>query len=436
MLNIEEKYLDESKYFLKFIKFTKVVNVQLELEKVLQKGCNSICELLNLLGCQIMLYQPIKEELCLTTRALCGPSLPPNVDEIIKKSYLKDAVTKEVLKQPMVINDSTKDPRSIKKLVKYIGHKSLLRVPIISGDEVIGATVVYSKEYNYFDESKVIFLKLLSDQLGIAINNARIIKQNEAERELHSRLNTKEKELEKANYYLNLEEQIRQNEKFSVVGKLAAGLAHEIRNPMTSIKGFLQLIFSNTDDKTTKNYLNIVLEDLERICNLVNNFLLLSKPSAPKFDIYNINSVLNEVLEIMKSDAMENDISLQIDLSNGLPQIYADKEQFKQVVVNIIRNSIEALKEQKGSKGVITVHTYKLPNEDLIRTTIADNGPGISKENQSKIFDPFFTTKDEGTGLGLSVSYQIIENMYGRISLESEEGSGTATHIDIPINIQ
>ncbi len=225
-----------------------------------------------------------------------------------------------------------------------------------------------------------------------------------------------------------LEEQIRQSEKLAVIGELAAGTAHEIRNPLTSVKGFIQLLdrkFEN--DAPEKEYFRIVLSELDRVNHIIREFLLLSKPALPNLRFIDVNLVLEEIRTLMSSDALLHNIELDFHLSAAPIVCRIDVEQIKQVFINLIRNAFEAI----GLNGKLAIGVQMTDGKCEIR--FADNGPGISKEYQNRIFEPFFTTKDEGTGLGLTVSYRIIQNHGGTILIDSEEGRGTTFRILLPV---
>ncbi|GAX88793.1 PAS domain S-box protein [Effusibacillus lacus] len=225
-----------------------------------------------------------------------------------------------------------------------------------------------------------------------------------------------------------LEEQIRQSEKLAVIGELAAGTAHEIRNPLTSVKGFIQLLDRKYEmDAPEKEYFRIILSELNRVNDIIREFLLLSKPTDPNLRVIDINSVMEDIRTLMTSDALLHNIDLEFHFSEDPAECEVDVEQIKQVFINLIRNAFEAI----GLNGRLSITTRVLEKE--CEVLFADNGPGISNEAISRIFEPFFTTKEEGTGLGLTVSYRIIQNHGGTISVDSEEGKGTTFKVVLPL---
>lgn len=225
-----------------------------------------------------------------------------------------------------------------------------------------------------------------------------------------------------------LEQQIIVSEKLSAIGKLAAGLAHEIRNPLTTIMGFVQITHSRLLDPVTKRYMGYVQEELERVKNLVSDFVTMSKPSVPIVKPIAINAFLDSVLSFMEGQAALHDIRFVRDYHTAEEEIlFADAAQIKQVLFNILQNAVEASEPHQ----IVTLRTQKLGDNLLI--TISDQGSGICPENLTKVQNPFFTTKENGTGLGLSVSYRIINNHNGEITIDSRWGGGTDFNIQLPL---
>ncbi|WP_216827855.1 ATP-binding protein [Alkalihalobacterium elongatum] len=221
------------------------------------------------------------------------------------------------------------------------------------------------------------------------------------------------------------EDLIAKNEKLSVVGQLAAGVAHEIRNPLTSLKGFVKLIQENKGDNNF--YLGIMDKELERINIIVNELLLIAKPQKEAFTKNNIVSLLRSVIDLMTSEAKMSGVKLEIHAENNLPLIDCEAYHLKQVFINIIKNAIEASKEGD----VITVRIFN--EKDKICVQVIDKGCGIEKERLQKIGEPFFTMKEKGTGLGMTVSYKIIQNHNGSLHIDSELGKGTSVTVQLPI---
>jgi two-component system, sporulation sensor kinase E len=218
-----------------------------------------------------------------------------------------------------------------------------------------------------------------------------------------------------------LEEQIKRNDRLATIGQIAAGTAHEIRNPLTSIKGFLQVIKYALKEKghvKEQGYTEIMLREINRINSLVSEFLLLSKPRNIKLRPLQVTDVWNEMLPIVENEAILHNMKVNFVTERSVfPLIVADGELLKQVFLNLCKNAIEAM----GEGGMLTVRIRLEEAEQKLAVDVQDTGPGIPSYALDKIFDPFFTTKENGTGLGLSVCQKIIHEIGGMIRVSSKE---------------
>lgn len=219
-----------------------------------------------------------------------------------------------------------------------------------------------------------------------------------------------------------MEELMLRSEKLAVVGELAAGIAHEIGNPLTALKGFLQLMEAGTLPK--KEYLTIMKEELERIEEISTGMLALGKPALQKSEFVDIKEIVNSVIDLFDTEAFKKSIKIQVDICDKII-LFCVKSQIKQVFINLIKNAIEAL-----NGGNINISARKWNNK--IQISVKDDGPGISQESLSKIGQPFYTTKEKGTGLGLMVTNTIIENHNGSIEVKSKTKEGTTFIITLP----
>ena len=225
------------------------------------------------------------------------------------------------------------------------------------------------------------------------------------------------------------EELIRKSEKLSIVGELAAAVAHEIRNPLTSIKGFLQLLQDKDSDDEEKHYYTIMLSEIERINLIVSEFMVLSKPQAITYQNENITSLLTDVITLLETLAIVKNIEVTKEFEPNIILVKCEGNQIKQVFINIFKNAIEAV----ANKGKIHIKVTQM-NKDSVRIRFMDNGPGIPNDLISRLGEPFYTTKEKGTGLGLMVSYKIIENHRGSINIKSEMNKGTTVDIILPVS--
>ncbi|HVY54948.1 MAG TPA: ATP-binding protein [Thermodesulfobacteriota bacterium] len=309
---------------------------------------------------------------------------------------------------------------------------SSLIIPLFFKKQLIGFIALGEKKSGLSYTSRdVNLLRLLANQSAIAIENALAFKLVE----------DYAKKLEKTNKELkDTQAQLVHAEKMSAIGQLAAGVAHEIRNPLNIIEGARYYISTYMMDKENAEvvgeYLEYIKHEIDRTNRLIDSLLKFSKAEPPYFERVNINSVLENVVILVRKQLSDNKIALTLRLDETLPEIMADPNQLWQVFINIILNAVQAM--PKG--GDLTVETsnrweeFSSGDSDHIYIHFRDTGVGIEKEDINKIFDPFFTKKDMGTGLGLSIAYTIIEKHQGRIIVESEKGSGTIFTIELPSN--
>ncbi|MEI7026449.1 ATP-binding protein [Paenibacillus sp. y28] len=228
----------------------------------------------------------------------------------------------------------------------------------------------------------------------------------------------------------SLEQQVQRSDRLAMIGQIAAGTAHEIRNPLTSIKGFMQVLKTTFIEKgmtKEESYTDIMLTEIDRINELVSEFLLLSKQKDVHLDSVDVSTVLRDMLPILNNEAILHNVIIRYNKAKALPKVVADREMLKQVFLNIGKNGIEAM----VGGGTLTITERYEDDEQRVNIDIHDNGPGIPAFLVDKIFDPFFTTKDEGTGLGLSICQRIIHDIGGNIRVSSK-GYGTTFTVSIP----
>jgi NO-binding membrane sensor protein with MHYT domain/two-component sensor histidine kinase len=223
------------------------------------------------------------------------------------------------------------------------------------------------------------------------------------------------------------ERKLRESEKLSIVGEMAAGVAHEIRNPLTTLLGFTKLIHDNTGDPLNKKYLNIMTDELKRINFIVSEFMVLSKPHIVKITETNLSILIKNVITLLNTQAIMKNVEIIPKIEEESLLLKCEENQIKQVVANIIKNAIEAM----PGGGKITVSLEKV--DAYIVISVVDTGVGIPEENLHMLGTPFYTTKSEGTGLGLMVSKKIIQNHNGKFKIQSNQERGTTVTISLPI---
>jgi two-component system sensor histidine kinase HydH len=224
-----------------------------------------------------------------------------------------------------------------------------------------------------------------------------------------------------------LKEEVERERHLASLGRLAAGVAHEVRNPLSSLKGFAQFLRSKfTPGSQEERYADIMIEEVERLDRVVQELLDFAKPVAPDRRPSDVNDVVGEVISLVSEDAQFRKVELAAALGSELPDALVDPGQIKQAVLNVILNAIEAM----SGGGRLSVETKIAGGE--VAVSVSDTGAGMTDEELGKLYDPFFTTKPEGTGLGLTIVSRIVERNGGHISVSSAKGEGTTFTIRLP----
>lgn len=222
------------------------------------------------------------------------------------------------------------------------------------------------------------------------------------------------------------EEHFRQD-KFELVNQVAYGLAHEIRNPLTSVRGFIQLLHQNLRKSQQRNYLQVALEELDRVNSLIKDFLLLSRPGAPHFSLVSFDQIISDLVPEISQLARNKGLTFEVISEVSFPLVFLDKEQISRALYNILQNAVQFTDE-----GQITLRLKNDVTREKLVIEIVDSGQGIPKENLSQIFEPFFTTKEEAPGFGLAISYRIIKNHGGSLCAKNNREKGTTFFIELP----
>lgn len=232
-----------------------------------------------------------------------------------------------------------------------------------------------------------------------------------------------------------LERQLIHTQKMESIGTLAAGIAHEVGNPLASISALVQVAQRSSKDPFVNEKLSLVKSQITRISKIIRDLVDFSRPSNYELELTDINKVIHEAVEITKVGTKAKDITFETNLSDSIPMLPLIADQIQQVFLNILLNAVDAISEKKEKKNEkITVTSQA--DSDWLTITFVDTGPGIKEENINKIFEPFFTTKKEGkgTGLGLWVSYGIVKSFQGDIKVKSKINEGTTFVIKLPIH--
>lgn len=302
---------------------------------------------------------------------------------------------------------------------KLIISREFVSVPLIVKNQVIGvlfADNAFSGRAITGDSIEV--LTMFAFQAAIAIENAQILAD----------LEDKVQELQHTNLDLEkAQDALIRNEKLAAIGEVSARLAHEIRNPLATIGGFAKSIQKKYDDRerTIRNA-NIIVEEVHRLEHILSNVLDFTKSGTPKKTSGDINDLIRKTLSIMEANIFSKGVVVVLDLAEGILDAEFDEPQFKQVLINLMQNAINAMPEG----GALEIRSQEL--DSRIKIDIRDTGVGIPQQYLENIFEPFFTTRGNGTGLGLSISNRIIQNHGGQLEIVSTEGAGTTVSIVLP----
>ncbi|MEW6086872.1 MAG: ATP-binding protein [bacterium] len=287
-----------------------------------------------------------------------------------------------------------------------------ISIPLFLHDKLVGVISMDMKgNKDAYSNEDLELLNTLSVQAAVAIQNAQFI------------------EMDRQRFQM-----VRHMDKLASLGLLVSGVAHEIRNPLGTIKTFFQLFPERYDNEEFRtNFMKLASSEADRISRLVDEILGFAKTKRTDLVPGNINEFIDKIIVFVQMESKRKAVKFEKNLDNSIPKIMFDPERMRQVFLNFFMNGVEAMK--RG--GVLSVTTQKINmrGRDYIRIDIADTGEGISEENIGSLFTPFFTTKDDGTGLGLSISYQIINDHQGMIDVKSKINEGTTFYIYLPVEM-
>lgn len=304
-----------------------------------------------------------------------------------------------------------------RRLMETFNLSSFAIVPLIRDDRAIGVLLVdnfITKEP--IPDEYIQLLKLYANHAALAIINARLLYRLEIQME----------ELKKAYEALEKHKEL---EKFAAMGKMAADIAHEIKNPLVSIGGFARYVHRHLADEIPQynEPLQIVISETTRLENILKNLLSFARPPEPHLELNDVNETVCNTLAVIKQEIEKQNIESRTLFDEEQPQVWLDCQQIHQVLLNIYRNALQAMPDG----GTLTTQTEVSGN--FVNIIISDTGFGIPEESMSYLFDPFFTTKSAGTGLGLSIAQQVVANHGGVITPESAVEEGSTFTISLPL---
>jgi two-component system, NtrC family, sensor histidine kinase HydH len=228
----------------------------------------------------------------------------------------------------------------------------------------------------------------------------------------------------------DLQEKVRRGERLASLGRLAAGVAHEIRNPLSSIRGFAQYFRNRFKDREEeREYASIMVKEVDRLNRVITELLDFARPKEPRREPHALETVFDQSLRLLQPELEKKQVEVQRDFEPRLPLVRVDRDQISQAILNLLLNSLESI----DAGGKIRIRLGKRDSPPSLRVEISDTGRGIPREDLGKVFEPFFSTKRKGTGLGLAIVHQIVESHGGDIAVESREGTGTTFRITLPM---
>jgi PAS domain S-box-containing protein len=316
-------------------------------------------------------------------------------------------------RQAAQVNDAQNDPRWASRFDRLTGveTRAVLCVPLLVKDRVIGALEVLNKLNGPFTDQDLLLLQTMAASVSVAIDNAG----------LYQALAESTRQIERS--YA----QLVQSEKLAATGRLAMSLAHEINNPLQAIQNCLHLALEfPLDNERRTEYLKMAREEVERLSLLVQSMLDFYRPSRDEQPLADVRAVLERVLALSEQKLRQNQIELNLDLGSDPLKVQIAPDQLGQVFLNLVVNAAEAM----GEGGRLDIRA-RLAN-DAIETRFSDTGPGIPPEQLPHIFEPFYSTKVDGIGLGLAISYTIVERHGGAIRVDSQLGKGTTFSVKLP----
>jgi signal transduction histidine kinase len=309
----------------------------------------------------------------------------------------------------LVIGDILNDP-----CVRYPkeawaeGIRTMVDAPITFNNDVLGILRIYFDEPREFSEEELHYIILLAERGASVIQKARLI------------------EIQESRY----DQLALQTEKLSALGRMAAGIAHEINNPLAGVLLFSSnLLKKAPEEGPFREGLEIIIQETLRCKTIIQELLEFSRPSEPKAAMAGVNNVIMRAIQLLKNELRLRHIRLEVDLLKSLPEILIDENQIEQILVNLLLNAVQAIDEH----GTVTIRTYVSSDRKSATIDLSDTGCGIPPENMSKIFEPFFSTKAKGTGLGLAVTYGIVQKHGGHVYAYSQPGHGTRFIVELPI---
>ncbi len=392
----------------------------LEEERIADLVTRGIVDLLAVQGSVMFRYEP--EEGSLREIAAHGPAAHMARGLVLKPGEgiagravadRKVIVTPDVLREPRVEHT----PERLALLTNH-DMRAMIGIPLLTHERIIGALAVGDRTGREFSAEEVQALQAFADQAALALENARLYA---AAQDSLTRLRETQAQLVQA-------------AKMSALGQLVSGVAHELNNPLSVIIGYGQLLLSREVPETMRRPVELMVAQGDRMAKIVRNLLFFARQRPPERAAVNLQSVVEQTLALRVNQLTLSGITVETEFAPDLPEITGDAQQLEQVFLNLLLNAEQAILEAKP-QGRIIVRTRASAAGDVLCADVIDDGPGIASDALPRVFEPFFTTKmvGSGTGLGLSVSYGILEEHGGRLTVQSRRGETIFT-VELPVS--
>ncbi|MFH1035595.1 MAG: GAF domain-containing protein [Pseudomonadota bacterium] len=320
-------------------------------------------------------------------------------------------------RRPILVENPQDDPQVLPELLSALGPHPFLTVPMFAKGKVVGVLVADNhRSQRPFGERDQKLLAMLANQGGLALEASRLY-QN----------------LESANRELaQMRNRLLEADKLAALGEVAAGVAHEIRNPLVSIGGFTRRIRKKVgDDSNITPYLDVIIEEVTRLERTLNEMLDFSTDARNHFEEHDLNTIMDEALELLRRDLQDGRVQVVREFNKELPPVFCDDRQIKHVFLNIFLNALQAMGIEGGR---LTLRSFAVVREgkQFVAGEVSDTGGGIPMDVIHNIFNPFFTTKDSGSGLGLSIVHKIVTRHFGQVEVHNREGEGASFLVTLP----
>lgn len=312
----------------------------------------------------------------------------------------------ELKAQPLEARRSREELRRLNDVKSAMEQmKSGISVPLMGNDRVLGFLNLWDERVpEAFASDEIGQILSIADHISTVVENSKLY------------------------------EKMRERDHLAALGEMAAGLAHEIRNPLGAIKGAAQCLDPKAIPSDEREFIEVIVEEVNRLNGVVTAFLDYSRPLKQSFGATDLNEVITRTVRLIQNDVPRH-ITIKEELAAELPRVDGDAEQLKQVLINLVQNAIQAIGERPGQIVLKTARPERFGDfrtPDTVELQVTDDGPGILPEQQTNIFVPFFTTKQKGTGLGLAICQRIVKNHGGAIAVQSRFGEGTSFTIRLP----